>query len=113
MKAKLLLISFMAFFTVSSYGQWGQDVSITWSINDSVLTLSGTGEMRYDNTQHLYLLPEINKVVIEEGITSIGNIHFNNLPYLRSIEIPNSITEIGAGVFSGCSSLTDIEIPDN
>ena len=112
MKEKMLFVSFMVCITVSSYSQEGQNSNISWSINDSVLTLSGTGEMRYDNTQHLYHLPEIKKVVIEEGITSIGNIRFNNLTNLRNIEIPNSVIRIDEIAFFECS-LTNIEIPNS
>ena len=54
----------------------------------------------------------IIKVVIEDGITSIGSRTFLNCFKLTSITIPNSITSIGNSAFEECSSLASITIPD-
>ena len=53
----------------------------------------------------------ISRVVIEEGITSIGNNAFNNCS-TETIAIPNSVARIGQGAFKECRNLTSIEIPD-
>lgn len=55
--------------------------------------------------------PYITKVVIEEGITGIGDMAFA-LTSLTNITIPNSVTSIGAQSFV-CSKLTSITIPSN
>ena len=55
--------------------------------------------------------PYITKVVIEEGITGIGDMAFA-LTSLTNITIPNSVTSIGAQSFA-CSKLTSITIPSN
>ena len=54
---------------------------------------------------------KINKVVIESGVTNIGNYAFYNCSYLTSVTIPNSVLSIGSEAFNGCSSLTSITIP--
>ena len=49
---------------------------------------------------------ESSKVIIQEGITSIGSYAFDSCTSLTSIAIPEGVTSIGQGAFSGCSGLT-------
>ena len=53
------------------------------------------------------------KVIIPDGITSIGAFAFFICSSLTSITIPNSVTSIGREAFEGCASLTSITIPDS
>lgn len=55
----------------------------------------------------------IKNIVIEEGVTSIGNWAFSDCTSLTNVTIPNSITYIGRSAFSDCYSLTNIKIPSN
>ena len=54
----------------------------------------------------------IEKVIINDGVTSIGNGAFIGCSNLRSITIPDSVQYIGISAFSGCKSLADIDIPE-
>ena len=88
----------------------------TWSLDGTVLTFSGNGEMdsidvRYNEEPKWG--KDITKVVIQNGVTSIGSYAFSGCSRLTSITLPNSVTSIGSNAFSGCSSLTDIPIPDS
>ena len=88
----------------------------TWSLDGTVLTFSGNGEMdsidvRYNEEPKWG--KDITKVVIQNGVTSIGSYAFSGCSRLTSITIPNSVTSIGSNAFSGCSSLTNIPIPDS
>ena len=56
---------------------------------------------------------QIKKVVISEGVTSIGDYAFANCPQLTDIDMPDSITRIGDRAFVNCSGLEDVEIPVN
>ena len=56
---------------------------------------------------------KIKKVVIEDGVTSIGNNAFENCSGLTSVTIPNSVTSIGYRAFYGCSGLTSVTIPNS
>ena len=61
-----------------------------------------------------YSLPgTIKKVVIENGVTSIGDEAFAECSDLTSITIPNSVTSIGSDAFFVCSSLTSVTIPNS
>ena len=58
-------------------------------------------------------IKDVKSVVIENGVTSIGDSAFKGCSSLTSIEIPSSVTSIGGYVFYDCSSLTSIEIPSS
>ena len=101
---------------IAFYYQWNED-NLTWTLDaDGTLTISGTGAMKNynssDNRSPAYNNSNVKKVVIEDGVTSIGNSAFDSCSNLTSITIPNSVTSIGAVAFYGCSSLTSITIPD-
>ena len=96
---------------------WNED-NLTWTLYaDGTLTISGTGAMKNydynDNPSPVYNNSNVKKVVIEDGVTSIGNSAFNECISLTSITIPDSVTSIGTYAFSGCRSLTSITIPDS
>ena len=80
------------------------------------LTIAGTGNM-YDNFSSTIPWREHNKhithIVINNGITSIGNYCFTSHIALRSVTIPDSITRIGKAAFSNCHSLPSVSLPGN
>ena len=55
----------------------------------------------------------IKEIVIEYGVTNIGDCAFRGCTGLTTIEIPDSITSIGNGAFEYCRSLKSITIPDS
>ena len=56
--------------------------------------------------------PNLQTIVIPEGVTSIGEEAFRECTNLTSITIPSSVTSIGYQAFYGCTGLTSITIPD-
>lgn len=56
---------------------------------------------------------KIKKVVISEGVTSIGSYAFANCPQLSEIVISDSVTNIGYRAFINCTGLKEIEITKN
>ena len=93
---------------------WNED-NLTWTLYaDGTLTISGTGAMKNydynDNPSPVYNNSNVKKVVIEDGVTSIGNSAFNECISLTSITIPDSVTSIGESAFSNCSSLQTISL---
>ncbi len=91
--------------------------NVTWEYNSSAktLTISGSGAMvnyEYGGNQPWYSYhKEITTVVIQDGVTHIGNNAFWFLNNLTAVTIPKSVTTIGDNAFSSCSSLTSITFP--
>ena len=54
-----------------------------------------------------------SKVIIQEGIISIGDSAFMYCAGLISVSLPNSLISIGERAFSGCSSLTSVSLPSS
>ena len=102
---------------------------LTWTLTkDGVLTVSGTGAMHNFkfivdllplsavamSEENLEVAPWIDyttlitKVVIENGVTSIGDNAFAACENLAEVEIPETVTEIGDDVFYGCEALETV-----
>ncbi|MBP3467446.1 MAG: leucine-rich repeat domain-containing protein [Paludibacteraceae bacterium] len=98
-------------------GNCGSNVTYTYVESTGTLTISGTGDMysySYASNWPWYnYRSSIKKVVINNGVTSIGKNAFNGCTGLTSITIPNSVTSIGYGAFYGCTGLTSITIPNS
>ena len=110
--------------TIIASGDCGKDRSnVTWKLDSAgLLTISGEGEMEdysaigyaYDNW--ITTAPWQNrasKLIIQEGVTSIGGYAFYNCGALKSVTIPDSVTSIGGYAFNGCTGLTSVTIPNS
>ncbi|GHT21701.1 hypothetical protein AGMMS4957_10830 [Bacteroidia bacterium] len=92
------------------------DVIATLSADGTTLTISGTGAMVNYNVYEAppwYDMSSIKTVVINEGVTSIGNYAFSICNSLTSVTIPNSVTSIGDYAFGWCIGLTSVTIPNS
>ena len=104
------VVDFSAYADVQT-GSCGDNVKYSLDTETGVLTISGTGDMYscgpfYQNTN-------IKSVIIESGVTSIGNEVFYGCTSLTSVTIPDSVTSIGSYVFYKCTRLTSVTIPDS
>ena len=92
---------------------WNED-NLTWTLYaDGTLTISGTGAMksyRNDDSPAVQKKDNVKKVVIEDGVTSIGASAFYSCKSLTSITIPDSVTSIENYAFANCSNLPSITI---
>ena len=85
-----------------------------WNVKDGVLTISGIGPMP-DYTaptdapwaQHL---EDITAVVIEDGVTYVGDYTFDLCYNIGAVSLPKSLTGIGSAAFRGCG-LEAVHIP--
>ena len=97
-------------------GKCGEDLTWVFDEVSQTLTISGTGAM-YDCTSTarpwFVFYENIKTVVINEGVTTIGNYAFYKCRDLTSVNIPNSVTSIGKLAFSNCSALTSVIIPNS
>ncbi|MBQ8603733.1 MAG: leucine-rich repeat protein, partial [Oscillospiraceae bacterium] len=97
--------------------------NVTWTLTDTdndgtgdTLTISGSGAMDdydsgsspwYDNREL------INTIIVEEGVTYIGDWAFYDLDNFTCVQMPNSLIEIGEYVFESCYKLREIHFPKN
>ena len=95
-------------------GTCGENLTWELDLETGTLTISGTGEMAdYFNNNPWYSNDNIKSVIIEDGITSIGDDAFYKCKNLTFVSIPGSVTSIGDGAFSYCIGLSGINIPDS
>ena len=103
--------------------------NLTWTLdNAGTLTISGTGAMKgyfdeYDSYFGTYSTApwcgsvskanRVKTIVIENGVSSIGEYAFYGCTGLTSVTIPNSVKIIGGNAFDGCTGLTSVTIPDS
>ena len=108
---KAFILFFLSLFT---YGAIYADV--TWKLSDDgILTISGTkmDDYQYNDAPWSFQSGKIEKVVIEEGVTNIGNDAFSDCRSLTSVTIPNTVVKIGNAAFIGCVNLLSITIPNS
>ena len=96
--------------------------NLTWKYDTShTLTISGTGNMddySWDNDGPSEvgapwggLRDSIEKLVIENGVTSIGTDAFKHCSKLKNVVVPDSVSSIGDRAFMDCVNLTVITLP--
>ena len=89
-----------------------------WTLQDSVLTISGTGAMyNFTATDSVPWIPlhanEIAHVVIQDGVTDIGPHAFSQCSNLRFVSIPQTVKAIGLEAFFFCRKLSSVNLPDS
>ena len=106
------------FFALKQSGTIGKNDAVKWSIDhDGTLTISGEGAMSWSGSVAPWRAlgvgdaRNISRVVIEDGITSIGSYAFSECKSLEEVLIPDSVTQIGSNAFNSCTSLKEVTIP--
>lgn len=99
-------------------GKCGENLKWMYVESTHTLTISGTGRM--DDYNYSYhrgpwsdYQNDIQKVVIESGVTSIGAYAFDFYSALTTVTIPSSVTSIGEAALEECRSLSSISIPNS
>lgn len=99
-------------FTYS--GSCGTNVNWYLDTGTGKLTISGSGAT-YNyvglETPWRSYKDSIKSLIVESGITEIGDGTFQYLTNLKQVSIPYTVTSICGHAFVGCSSLTSITIP--
>lgn len=107
---------FRAEYARAYEGSIGDNVKWSFDPETGTMTYSGTGAM-YDYTSrkglpYFHLLGEVKSVVVEEGVTTIGNYAFQYMSELSSVSLPKSLRSIGTFAFGYCAKLTEVTIPE-
>lgn len=114
----------------SMHGECGDN--LTWEYDgNGTLTISGAGDMwdydadNYDYPSWSKWRTEINTVIVEDGVTSIGSQAFlSNYNFMGvyqdwyvdsivTVKLGDSIMSIGDYAFAGCTSMKKVNIPED
>jgi len=90
--------------------------SLSWSLNDGILSIAGEGDMYDFNTTNSAPWTGqsdlIKEIIIDENVTSIGNNAFKACGNLTSINISSTVNKISKGAFNECTELISINVSD-
>lgn len=136
---------------ITLYAQWSSakiakgkvdGTELSWVIDaDGTLIFSGTGPIPYMDQSYgkwwraKEYKDQVKAIIVEEGVTNIGDYAFYgmsnvesiqiwakisqigrlgmNLSALKEVRLPDSLTSIGDDAFWNCTSLKDIRLPDS
>ena len=88
--------------------------NVTAIVDGDTLTLTGTGGT-YDSSRWFEdtIYPDgIKNIIVEDGITSLGNEIFYYFYNVNAIKLPTSLRRIGSNAFEGCKALENLIIPE-
>ena len=112
----ILLIALLMGLSANAQESGTCGPNLKWHLtDDGVLTITGKGKM-YDYSDSRpwgWGYPDIKRIIIGDGVTTIGRSAFEDCSSLTSVTIPNSVTTIGNSAFSFCSHLTSVTIPNS
>ena len=125
---KLSIIVLFCLLCAATHAQSGRTGRLRWNISNATLTITGTRAMpnysissvaKPNSTPKIVITTpwwskydSIFNVIIDEGVTNIGNYAFGFCRNLQSVTIPNSVTKIGKNAFMACSRLYSVIIPN-
>lgn len=102
------------------YAHWtpvAADAEQGWSLQDGTLVITVQGAMQdYDSaaqTPWFKDRAEIRKIVVQNGVTTIGDYAFYGCENVTSVTLPDTVTQIGKLAFYGCKDLRTLTVPDS
>lgn len=92
-------------------------INYSYDTSEGWLQIEGRGAMsNYGKTSNTapwsWLRGQIEEVIIDEGITSIGNYAFYQFSEMESLVFPSSITKCGKDAFAYCTNTPRVYITD-
>ena len=92
-----------------------EETAVTYTYENGTLTFRGTGaiEKQTDGEENPWrsYKDTATNLVIEVGITEIGDSAFSGFTKLQKISLPKGLKLLGDNCFEKCSSLTRVDIP--
>ena len=120
-KNLLIFIATLLLSVASIFAQNGTTGQLIWSISDGTLTISPISEegamLDYHSSENQApwraFSNSFTTVIIENGVTNIGQYAFCNCINLISVIIGNSVTTIDFRAFTGCGLTGTLTIPSS
>lgn len=108
--------------TVTAFAEEGAEnycgPETTWELVDGTLIISGSGDMDYYYADQGVYAPwyeqrgAITSVVIEDGVTGIGDYAFYDCGNLTEVSLPEGLEIIGNNAFANCWNLSGVSAAD-
>lgn len=76
-----------------------------------VITFKYGAEINGD--AYIFNIDDVQKIVVEEGITKLGEWTFAFFHNVQTVRLPSTLTNLGGGAFLDNTNLTQIIIPEN
>ena len=119
--AATLLVAVILVLTLASCGtssaslEAGDHGVLHYSYESKTLTVTGVGAMESfanaDSVVWKAVRTGAEKLVIGEGVTSIGNYAFYAMSALKEVSLPSTLTSVGDYAFAFCGALTSVSMP--
>ena len=118
MKQIFILFLFIVYSFSSIITNDDCGMNCKWQFNNEtgLLEIIGTGEMKSTEesvTPFGEYTTQITKIIIHEGITTIGKYFFATLYNLKTVSLPQSMKKINQYAFYQAFSMDTINFPDN
>lgn len=123
---KKLIVTFMAIFMLMTTvfnnvvfikaDEWVSPIACEYDEDEKTLFIQSVNNTVPSITKDHTLAtdyPDVEVVIIQNGITSIGDYSFNGLTNLKTVSMPATLVSIGKGAFEGCTSLETVTIPSS
>ena len=102
------------------YAQWtpvAADAEKGWSLQDGTLIITAQGAMQdYGSAAQTPWFKDrgdIRRIVVQKGVTTIGDYAFYGCKNVTSVTLPDTVTQIGKLAFYGCKDLRTLTVPDS
>lgn len=121
----LLIVAILLMLIYGMKSSCGENLK--WNLRDGTLTITGSGRMNdykgimgdrgADGSRRMLCVDtpwgdKITRIVVEDGVTSIGNYAFAFCDSVKEITLPGTVMSIGDSVFDGCESLETIYVDE-
>jgi hypothetical protein len=102
--------TFTAEFAVDRSGKCGDDLALTWNYDETnkALTIRGEGTLNSNYTFGLEAPTSAERLIIADGVTSIGNSAFADYSTLKHLSVAASVKTIREQAFYNCAGLQEI-----
>ena len=110
----LMAVGFPVTASAAETGSCGENV--TWTLEGDTLTISGTGSTAdyttLDSAPWYSLRTQIRTIVVEEGVTRLGEHLFAYHLNATEAKLPTTLKEIGKEAFLACYELKRADLPE-
>lgn len=112
-----LCIILLAVSLSAAVSAFANDVNWRYDEQTKTIYIFGSGDMKNFSDEYSSdwssCMNRVENVVVEDGVTSVGDYAFSGASLLSSVILSDSVTSIGSNAFSACPRLTSLSLSKN